>query len=211
MMMMWCEEGKPIERNAENTFYAFPLLAAGCDRGLRFISRIFLFNNSLRQHCGCNFCRLQCNFNTRQSSLWARPQCEGVLSRFSTKLPPIAQLLRAKGKKERKMIYWRKGISGKKFVPTRFADSTRQVFQSGSLCPIPEELENWVSRRKGERELGSEEWRKRWLVRKWEGRGDRECTEEFFCIDSNRHHKHYLVLQQESSVVTTEKRIGIIY
>ena len=55
MMMMWCEEGKPIERNAENTFYAFPLLAAGCDRGLRFISRIFLFNNSLRQHCGCNF------------------------------------------------------------------------------------------------------------------------------------------------------------
>ena len=41
-----------------------------------------------------------------------------------------------------------------------------------------------------ERELGSEEWRKRWVVRKWEGRGDRECTEEFFCIDSNRHHKH---------------------
>ena len=75
---------------------------------------IFLFNNSLRQHCGCNFCRLQCNFNTRQSSLWVRPQCEGVLSRFSTKLPPIAQLLRAKGKKERKMIYWRKGTSGKK-------------------------------------------------------------------------------------------------
>ena len=190
-MMMWCEEGKPIERNAENTFYAFPLLGAGCDRGLRFISRIFLFNNSLRQHCGCNFCRLQCNFNTRQSSLWVRPQCEGVLSRFSTKLPPIAQLLRAKGKKERKMIYWRKGTSGKKFVRTRFADdSTRQVFQSGSLCPIPEELVNCLSGRKGERELGSEEWRKRWLVRKWEGRGDRECTEEFFCIDSNRKHKH---------------------
>ena len=145
--MMWCEEGKPIERNAENTFYAFPLLAAGCDRGLRFISRIFLFNNSLRQHCGCNFCRLQCNFNTRQSSLWVRPQCRGVLSRFSTKLPPIAQLLRAKGKKERKMIYWRKCTSGKKKFPTRFADSTRQVFQSGSLCPIPEELENCLRRR----------------------------------------------------------------
>ena len=47
--MMWCEEGKPIERNAENTFYAFPLLAAGCDRGLRFISRIFLRNLSLQQ------------------------------------------------------------------------------------------------------------------------------------------------------------------
>ena len=150
--MMWWEEGKPIERNAENTFYAFPLLAAGCDRGLRFISRIFLFNNSLRQHCGCNFCRLQCNFNTRKSRLWVRLQREGVLSRFSTKLPPIAQLLRAKGKKERKMIYWRKGTSGKKFVRTRFADSTRQVFQSGSLCPIPEELENCLSRRKGGRE-----------------------------------------------------------
>ena len=172
---------------------------------------IFLFNNSLRQHCGGNFCRLQCNFNTRQSSLWVRPHCRGVLSRFSTKLPPIAQLLRAKGKKERKMIYWRKGTSGKKFVRTRFADeSTRQVFQSGSLCPIPEELENGLSRRKKERELGSEEWRKRWVVRKWEGRGDRECTEECFCIDSNRHHKHYLVLQQESSVATTETRIGII-
>ena len=164
-MMMWCEEGKPIERNAENTFYAFPLLAAGCDRGLRFISRIFLFNNSLRQHCGCNFCRLQCNFNTRQSSLWVRPQYRSVLSRFSTKLPPIAQLLRAKGKKERKMIYWRKGTSGKKKFPTRFADSTRQVFQSGSLCPIPEELENGLNKRKREkeRELGSEEWRKRWV------------------------------------------------
>ena len=49
MMMMWCEEGKPIERNAENTFYAFPLLSAGCDRGLRFISRIFLRNLSLQQ------------------------------------------------------------------------------------------------------------------------------------------------------------------
>ena len=144
-------EREADRKKCRKHFYAFPLLAAGCDRGLRFISRIFLFNNSLRQHCGCNFCRLQCNFNTRQSSLWVRPQCEGVLSRFSTKLPPIAQLLRAKGKKEREMIYWRKGIKWEKFVRTRFADSMR-VFQSGSLCPIPEELENCLSRRKEERE-----------------------------------------------------------
>ena len=146
LMMMWWEGGKLIERNAENTFLHFHFwqlaVIEDSDSFRESFCAIFLFNNSLRQHCGCNFCRLQCNFNTRQSSLWVRPQCEGVLSRFSTKLPPIAQLLRAKGKKERKMIYWRKGTSGKKFVPTRFADSTRQVFQSGSLCPIPEELEN---------------------------------------------------------------------
>ena len=110
--VVWGREAD--RKKCRKHFYAFPLLAAGCDRGLRFISRIFLFDNSLRQHCGCNFCRLQCNFNTRQSSLWVRPQCEGVLSRFSTKLPPIAQLLRAKGKKERKMIYWRKGYKWEK-------------------------------------------------------------------------------------------------
>ena len=76
-------EREADRKKCRKHFYAFPLLAAGSDRGLRFISRIFLFNNSLRQHCGCNFCRLQCNFNTRQSSLWVRPQCEGILSRFS--------------------------------------------------------------------------------------------------------------------------------
>ena len=169
--MMWWEGGKSIERNAENTFYAFPLLAAGCDRGLRFISRIFfcaifLFNNSLRQHCGCNFCRLQCNFNTRQSSLWARPQCEGVLSRFSTKLPPIAQLLRAKGKKERKMIYWRKG-KWEKFFRTRFADdSTRQVFSIMQSLPNSWGIRELFEQKKGrerarkwgmEKKVGSEE------------------------------------------------------
>ena len=62
MMMMWWERGEPIERNAENTFYAFPLLAAGCDRGLRFISRIFfaqsfsstIFNTVAAIFADCN-------------------------------------------------------------------------------------------------------------------------------------------------------------
>ena len=196
-MMMWCEEGKPIERNAEYTFYAFPLLAAGCDRGLRFISRIFLRNLSLQQFfettLWLQFLPIAMQFQYQAKQSLGETAMRRRIVKIQHKTASNCTAVACKRQERRKMIYWRKGTSGKKFVRTRFADdSTRQVFQSGSLCPIPEELENGLNKRKREkeRELGSEEWRKRWLVRKWEGRGDRECTEEFFCIGSNHHRKH---------------------
>ena len=57
--MMWCEGGKPIERNAENTFMHFHFwqlaVIEDSDSFRESFCAIFHFNNSLRQHCGCNF------------------------------------------------------------------------------------------------------------------------------------------------------------